>query len=106
LASIAFGAQLDMHSGGKDLVFPHHQNELTQCCAFHGMQGWSSVWLHTGHLHLSGDVKMSKSLANTVSIRQLLEKYTSDQFRMFCLLSHYRYGNFFLIYSGIIDVES
>lgn len=92
LASIAFGSELDIHSGGKDLIFPHHQNELIQCCAFHNQTTWSNLWIHAGHLHLKNDVKMSKSLSNTVSIRQLLAKYTSDQFRMFCLLSHYRYG--------------
>jgi cysteinyl-tRNA synthetase len=94
LATVAFGKHLDMHSGGKDLIFPHHQNEVTQCCAFHAVDQWSSVWIHTGHLHLSGQDKMSKSLGNTVSIRQLLKKYSSDQFRLFCLLNHYRYGTF------------
>ena len=92
LASIAFGQHLDFHSGGKDLIFPHHQNEMIQCCAFHNLSTWSRTWLHTGHLHLKDDVKMSKSLQNTVSIRDLLVRYTSDQFRLFCLISPYRYG--------------
>lgn len=90
LANIAFGKNLDFHSGGKDLVFPHHHNELTQCCAYHDSSSWASHWLHTGHLHLSGQLKMSKSLKNTVSIRDALEKYTSNQLRVFCLLSPYR----------------
>ena len=90
LANIAFGRDLDFHSGGKDLIFPHHHNEMIQCCAFHNMNKWSSFWLHTGHLHLKNDTKMSKSLQNTISIRDMLSKYTSNHFRMFCLLSPYR----------------
>lgn len=90
LANIAFGNNLDFHSGGRDLIFPHHHNEMTQCCAYHESEKWASFWLHTGHLHLSGNEKMSKSLKNTVSIRDLLNKYTSNQFRLFCLLSPYR----------------
>jgi cysteinyl-tRNA synthetase len=94
LATIAFGKHLDIHSGGKDLIFPHHQNELTQCCAFHSVENWSSMWLHTGHLHLKNDVKMSKSLSNTISLKDLFTKYNSNQFRMFCLISPYRQGTF------------
>lgn len=90
LANIAFGRDIDFHSGGKDLVFPHHHNEMVQCCAFHNMEKWSSFWLHSGHLHLKNDVKMSKSLSNTISIREILSKYTTNDFRMFCLLSPYR----------------
>lgn len=90
LANIAFGEHLDFHSGGKDLMFPHHHNEMTQCCAYHDSEKWASFWLHTGHLHLSGNEKMSKSLKNTVSIRDLLKKYSSNQFRLFSLLSPYR----------------
>ncbi|CAF0712396.1 unnamed protein product [Brachionus calyciflorus] len=90
LANIAFGRDIDFHSGGKDLVFPHHHNEMVQCCAFHKMDKWSSFWLHTGHLHLKNDVKMSKSLQNTISIREMLDKHSANHFRMFCLLSPYR----------------
>jgi len=93
LASIGFGKDLDFHSGGKDLVFPHHHNELTQCCAYYSKNQWSSFWLHSGHLHLKNDVKMSKSLSNTISIREFLKSYNSNQFRYFCLLSPYRNGN-------------
>lgn len=90
MANIAFGRDLDFHSGGKDLIFPHHHNEMVQCCAYHEINKWSSFWLHTGHLHLKNDVKMSKSLSNTILIRDMLSKYTSNHFRMFCLLSPYR----------------
>lgn len=81
-----------MHSGGIDLIFPHHENEEAQSCCYHGVDQWVNYWLHCGHLHLRGDVKMSKSLQNTVSIRDYLEKYSANHLRMLCLLSHYRNG--------------
>lgn len=92
LANIAFGSTLDFHSGGRDLVFPHHHNEIVQCCAYLGTTQWATHWLHAGHLHLPESVKMSKSLSNTISIRDMLAKYSSNEFRLFCLLSHYRNG--------------
>ena len=92
LATIAFGNKLDLHSGGKDLIFPHHENEIRQCCAYHSVDVWSTHWLHSGHLHLKDDVKMSKSLQNTISIKNLLKTYKSDEFRLFCLMSHYKLG--------------
>lgn len=91
LASTIFGSHLDFHAGGIDLKFPHHENEEAQSCVAHDCKDWVTNWIHTGHLHLKGQSeKMSKSLKNTVSIRELLEDHTSDQFRMACLLSHYR----------------
>lgn len=95
LANIVFGKHLDFHSGGKDLIFPHHENEILQCCAYHQMDSWSSFWLHTGHLHLKDSVKMSKSLKNTISIKELLKTYKPDELRFFCLLSSYRYDKEF-----------
>lgn len=91
LASHIFGSHLDFHAGGMDLQFPHHENEEAQSCVFHSVQEWVANWIHTGHLHMKGHSdKMSKSLKNTVSIRELLEEQSSDQFRVACLLSHYR----------------
>lgn len=91
LATLVFGSHIDFHAGGRDLIFPHHENEEAQSCVYHSVDDWVTNWIHTGHLHLKGHVeKMSKSLKNTVSIRELLEKHSSDQFRMACLLSHYR----------------
>ena len=92
LANIAFGNHLDIHSGGKDLIFPHHENELIQCCAYHNLNNWTQLWIHYGHLHLKDDVKMSKSLKNTITIGDVLKSYSSNEFRLFCLLSHYRNG--------------
>lgn len=91
LASLVFGSHLDFHAGGIDLRFPHHENEEAQSCVFHAVPNWVENWIHTGHLHTKGQAeKMSKSLKNTVSIRQLLQEHSSDQFRVACLLSHYR----------------
>ncbi|CAO1368016.1 unnamed protein product [Diamesa tonsa] len=91
IASSIFGHHLDFHAGGIDLKFPHHENEEAQSCVFHGVEDWVENWIHTGHLHLKGQSeKMSKSLKNTVSIRELLAAHSADQFRVACLLSHYR----------------
>ncbi|CAB3246794.1 unnamed protein product [Arctia plantaginis] len=91
MVSKLFGSQLDFHAGGIDLQFPHHENEEAQSCAFHNTRQWANYWIHVGHLHVKGDVKMSKSLQNTISIPSILEKYSADVFRMACLTSNYRY---------------
>ncbi|XP_043644812.1 probable cysteine--tRNA ligase, mitochondrial [Drosophila teissieri] len=91
IAGLFFGRQLDFHAGGLDLRFPHHENEEAQCCARYKTDQWVNYWLHTGQLHMVGDAqKMSKSLGNTISVSELLKKYTADEFRMACLLSNYR----------------
>lgn len=74
-----------------DLIFPHHENENLQCCAYHNSNTWSTFWLHSGLLNLK-DVKMSKSLKNTIAIKDLLKTYNSNELRLFCLLSHYKNG--------------
>lgn len=90
IASDILGSEIDIHSGGIDLLFPHHENEEAQSCAYHDVHQWVHYWLHTGHLHLRGSEKMSKSLKNTISISDFLQSHTANQFRMLCLLSHYR----------------
>ncbi|KAK7097001.1 probable cysteine--tRNA ligase, mitochondrial [Littorina saxatilis] len=91
MASAVFGPNLDIHTGGVDLMFPHHENEIAQSQAHFSCDQWSNYWFHTGHLFLKEDTeKMSKSLKNTVSVNQLLDDYTPNQFRMLCLLTHYR----------------
>lgn len=89
LASMIFGNNIDVHAGGIDLRFPHHENEEAQSCSFHGNNQWVNYWIHTGHLHLKDSVKMSKSLKNTISIKDALEDRTSDVFRFLCATSHY-----------------
>uniref|UniRef100_A0A9J7YTC7 Cysteinyl-tRNA synthetase 2, mitochondrial n=1 Tax=Cyprinus carpio carpio TaxID=630221 RepID=A0A9J7YTC7_CYPCA len=91
VCSSVFGSQLDIHSGGIDLAFPHHENEIAQSEAYHQCEQWGNYFLHSGHLHLKGSVeKMSKSLKNYVTIKDFLESYTANEFRLFCLLTRYR----------------
>ncbi|ERL87201.1 probable cysteine--tRNA ligase, mitochondrial [Dendroctonus ponderosae] len=89
LASHVFGAAIDVHAGGLDLRFPHHENEEMQSCAFHGRPQWVNYWIHTGHLHLKNAAKMSKSLKNTISIQEMLEETKPEVFRFACAKSHY-----------------
>jgi cysteinyl-tRNA synthetase len=81
MASMAFGSNMDIHSGGIDLAFPHHDNELAQSEAYHGCQQWVNYFLHTGHLSIEGQ-KMSKSLKNFITIREALDKYSARQLRL------------------------
>lgn len=92
MASHLFGENIDFHSGGLDLRFPHHENEEAQSCAHHKCDQWVNYWIHIGQLHVVGEEhKMSKSLNNTIGIAQLLENFSSSDFRMYCLLSHYQH---------------
>jgi len=83
------GNTLDIHGGGQDLIFPHHQNEIAQSESFTGVKPFVKYWLHNGLVQL-GEEKMSKSLGNLVTIKQALEKYSPDALRLFVLSSHYR----------------
>ncbi len=83
------GNTLDIHGGGQDLVFPHHENEIAQSESFTGIKPFAKYWLHNGLVQL-GEEKMSKSLGNLITIREALEKYSPDAMRIFVLSSHYR----------------
>ena len=83
------GESIDIHGGGQDLEFPHHENEIAQSEAYTGVVPFSRFWLHNGLL-LLGEEKMSKSLGNLVSIRDALKDYSSDAIRASVLKSHYR----------------
>jgi cysteinyl-tRNA synthetase len=83
------GEQFDIHGGGIDLVFPHHENELAQtCCAFH-FERMAQVWMHNGFLQVESE-KMSKSLGNFVTIRELLADWPGEVLRLNMLKTHYR----------------
>jgi len=83
------GEQFDIHGGGIDLVFPHHENELAQTrCAFHSDR-MAQVWMHNGFLQVEG-AKMSKSLGNFLTIRQLLDIWPGEVLRFNMLRTHYR----------------
>nr|CAH7714668.1 unnamed protein product [Callosobruchus chinensis] len=90
LASKAIGSAIDIHAGGIDLRFPHHENEEAQSCAYHDTSQWVNYWIHTGYLHKEHSEKMSKSLKNTVLIQDMLQETTAEAFRMACVLSNYR----------------
>ena len=83
------GDTLDIHGGGQDLIFPHHENEIAQSESFTGKKPFVRYWLHNGLVQL-GEEKMSKSLGNLITVKQALEKYSPDAIRIFILSSHYR----------------
>ena len=83
------GQQIDIHGGGSDLRFPHHENEIAQAECAHGVDPFCSFWMHNGMLQLDG-VKMSKSLGNLVLARNLMKEFEPDHLRLYLLSHHYR----------------
>ncbi len=87
--SMAFlGKTFDIHGGGRDLIFPHHENEIAQSEAANGCQ-FVRYWVHNGFVNINSE-KMSKSLGNFFTIRTVLEKYDPETLRFFILSAHYR----------------
>ncbi|WP_067259750.1 cysteine--tRNA ligase [Methanobrevibacter cuticularis] len=84
-----FGPQYDIHGGGLDLIFPHHEAEIAQMESFSGKKPLVKYWMHSGFLNVDG-IKMSKSLGNFITIRKLLEDWDPMVFRLFVLSTHYR----------------
>jgi len=91
IASDILGPSLDVHAGGADLKFPHHDNELAQAEAFYGHSQWVNYFFHAGHLDIKG-LKMSKSLKNFITIQQALEKHSARQIRLMFLLQPWDKG--------------
>ena len=89
MAMTYLGESLDIHGGGQDLIFPHHENEIAQSEASTDAMPFSRYWVHNGLLQL-GEDKMSKSLGNLVSLDEALENYSADSLRLYFLSSHYR----------------
>ena len=89
MSTTYLGESLDIHGGGQDLIFPHHENEIAQSEASTGHQPFSRFWVHNGLLRL-GEDKMSKSLGNLVSVEDALERHDPDSLRLYFLSSHYR----------------
>jgi cysteinyl-tRNA synthetase len=83
------GNTLDIHGGGQDLVFPHHENEIAQSESFTGVKPFVRYWLHNGMVQM-GQEKMSKSLGNLITIKDALVRYSADAIRIYVLGSHYR----------------
>jgi len=82
------GETFDIHGGGMDLKFPHHENEIAQACAANG-GAFARYWLHNGFVNINAE-KMSKSLGNFFTIREVTERYAPEVLRMFVLGTHYR----------------
>ena len=82
------GSQIDIHGGGTDLIFPHHENEIAQSEAYTGAQPFARYWMHNGMLQLRGE-KMSKSLGNLVTIEEFLAEHEADVLRLVILSSQY-----------------
>lgn len=83
------GESIDIHGGGQDLIFPHHENEITQSESFTGSVPYVRYWLHNGLLQLAGN-KMSKSLGNLITVKEAIQRFNPDAIRLFILSSHYR----------------
>ncbi len=83
------GKTFDIHGGGIDLQFPHHENEIAQSRCAHGTDVMANVWMHNGFLQVEGE-KMSKSLGNFITINQLLQKWPGEVLRFNMLRTHYR----------------
>ena len=84
-----FGDQIDIHAGGADLIFPHHENEIAQSESWTGQKPFARYWLHNGFVNVSGE-KMSKSLGNFSTIKKVLERYDANTIRYFLLTNGYR----------------
>lgn len=82
------GDQIDIHAGGEDLIFPHHENEIAQSEAANGKE-FAKYWMHNGFLNIDNK-KMSKSLGNFFTVREISEKYDLQVLRFFMLSAHYR----------------
>ena len=83
------GESFDIHGGGQDLIFPHHENEIAQSQCAHGPGTFARYWMHNGHLMVEGE-KMSKSLGNFFTVRELLETTPGEAIRLTLLQTHYR----------------
>jgi cysteinyl-tRNA synthetase len=98
------GEQFDIHGGGNDLIFPHHENEIAQSEVYTDKSPWVKYWMHTGFVMINKE-KMSKSLGNFITLKELLDKYDSEVIRLFLLQRHYRSP---LEYSeeGLLDAQA
>ena len=121
MAHNTLGGSISIHAGGADLAFPHHCNEIAQAQAYYANAPtveWVGHWVHTGHVHIQGR-KMSKSLKNFITIREMIKSYdsssqdstsfsptASDVFRMFCLQHHYSSNLTYSTVSSLRDASN
>lgn len=88
MSSQYLGEEFDIHGGGIDLLFPHHENEIAQSCCAHNRPTMANMWVHNGHLTVNGS-KMSKSLGNFITVIDLLNQHHPQAIRLALLMSHY-----------------
>lgn len=81
------GDSFDIHGGGNDLIFPHHENEIAQCESYSG-KGMARFWLHVGMVSINGE-KMSKSIGNIISVAEATRKWGTNALRIYCISAHY-----------------
>lgn len=89
MAASCLGEEIDLHGGGQDLIFPHHENEIAQSRCAHGSKLFATYWMHNGHVTMDGD-KMSKSLGNTRLLSGALKHFAGEAVRYALLSAHYR----------------
>jgi cysteinyl-tRNA synthetase len=89
MAAEHLGRTIDIHGGGNDLIFPHHENEIAQSTCAHGGQMFARYWLHNGFVNVNSE-KMAKSVGNIVLVRDLLEIAPGEAIRLALLNAHYR----------------
>jgi cysteinyl-tRNA synthetase len=86
------GPQIDIHGGGQDVIFPHHENEIAQSESFTGKKPFAKYWMHNALLRLAGDTeeKMTRHVGNTLWVRDALARHSADAIRLYLLSTHYR----------------
>jgi cysteinyl-tRNA synthetase len=89
MSSRYLGNKIDIHGGGSDLIFPHHENEIAQSESYFGTSPWVKYWLHTSMLTIKGE-KMSKSIGNIISLNDAISTWGNNILRLWLLSSHYR----------------
>ena len=89
MSSKYLGRSFDIHGGGQDLIFPHHENEIAQSRSAHPDESFAKVWMHNGYLMVEGE-KMSKSLGNFITVQDLLQEHHGETIRLAMLKTHYR----------------
>lgn len=89
MAESYLGNKIDIHGGGIDLIFPHHENELAQSTCAHGGEKFAQIWMHNGFLNIQSE-KMSKSIGNVLLVHELIEDFPGELIRLVLLSAHYR----------------
>jgi len=104
MSAAYLGEEFDIHAGGLDLIFPHHENEIAQSCCAHGTAMMARFWMHNGYVTVDGE-KMSKSLGNFTRVADVLAKYPGEAMRYALMTAHYRAPLDFSL-AGVAEAKS